>query len=163
MKFKTFICCIFNEISISKYERFLFELRKDYPVQDLYGNVPWKAPQEYLNEMGDPLVTTVIVLKNNYFLNDVIDLKRYLIAKEIQTKLNNGSRILNLNPGYLSKNGIYLLTHKPNKKRGREKIASDMWQEKQYDHDGVLKFNKNTFSEYRNQDRLDIFNKLYLY
>ena len=163
MKFKTFICCIFNKTNISKYDRFLFKLRKDYPIQDLYGDTPWEAPQEYLDEMGSPLVTTVVVLKNKYFLNDIIGLKRYLIAKEIQTKLNNKSRTLNLNPGYLSKNGMFLLTHKPNKKRGREKIDSDTWQEKQYDHDGVLKFNKNTFSEYRNQDRLSLFKKLCLY
>ena len=160
MKFKTFICSIFSETNDSQFKRFISKLSDKHEVSEIWDNVSWDAPQEYINEMGKSLITKVIILQNPLILPDIIELKIYLMNEEVDSTKNN-KRVLNLNPGYLSDNGMYLLTHKPNEWRGREKISEGIWQEKQYDFNEEFTVNRNTFSEYTNKERLRLFNNLY--
>jgi len=159
MKYRTFITSIHSKTNDNLFEDFVSGLSGKYKVKDIWDNVEWKAPMEYEEEQGNSLISKVVILDELLELDEIIYLKRYLMNKENEFSINN-QRTLNLNPGYLSEDGMYLLTHKDNTERDREKLTEGIWQEKQYDFDKEYKINQNTFSEYSHRDRLRLFNSL---
>ena len=161
-RYKAFVCCILSQRYSDRLEHLVLKLNDEgYATNNVWDTAPWEAPKEYLDEMGDDLITKVVTLKQTLFLDEVVALKRFLMEEEKRTLLDNGKRRFNLNPGYLSETGMFLLTHKPNEERDREHIASGVWQEKQYNYDGKFVSTPNTFSEYADEGRLMQFNDFY--
>lgn len=149
-RYNTFICVISNLFDTEK-ETQLFHSIKEYcdGIVRILDNNDWNPPKEYTEEMGEDLKTKILILKNKKTISEIEDIKTFCISKENDT-LIKGKRIFNLNPGYFTNDGMFLLSHKPSEVRGREKL-SHYWAEKQYDAiDGRYVENKNTFSEYRN-------------
>lgn len=160
MKYISFISCIFPKQKENVFNEFLSNIGTKYETKDVWNYANWNPPKEYIDEMGSPLITKTIVLKENYNIPEMVRLKKLLQITEANTS-GDGKRTLNLNPGYLSGEGMFLLTHKPSEERGRKKLGEDVWQEKQYDFEnGSFTTNKNTFSEYSNEGRLRLFNGL---
>lgn len=160
MKYKTFIGCLVSKNNSVTFEEFISKLELDYGVEEIWDNSNWDPPKEYINEMGEHLITRIVILKELLTIEDIARLKKYLMREEERTS-ENSKRKLNLNPGYLSAKGMYFLTHKPNESRRRIKITEGIWQEKQYDLDEKFIPNNNTFFEYLSTERLELFNNLY--
>jgi hypothetical protein len=110
--------------------------------------------------MGAGLQTRIYVFEQSMPLNMVERLKDACMFLERKTAHEDGRRTFNLNPGYLSEDGMHLLTHKPNSERGRWRL-SRYWVEQQYscDENGNYRITDNTFSEYLGE-RLRLFQEL---
>ncbi len=161
MKVRAFICAIYNQESENELSRFILNLEKNgYSVLNTWDNNVWEAPKEYIQETGDTLENRILII-NSLSLSEISKLKLFLMEQEVEFTKNN-RRTLNLNPGYLSPKGMFLITHKDNPYRKREEIANNLWQEKQYAYNGsTFEILDNTFSEYRDNERIAKFTKLF--
>ena len=163
-KHKTFICCITPSIFSQEYYDILNSLALEYgSITEVLENINWEPPKSYQNEMGGKLQTNIILFKRPLLISSFIELKKYCMDIEKKTSYNN-SRSFNLNPGYVSNDGMFLASHKPSQIRAREYLSDNIWQEKQYDYN-IKSFltNVNTFSEFNNLKRISFFNNLISY
>lgn len=159
-RFHTFICCLTNKSGTSDYKSLISEIQKELgEICHVLPSCSWIAPVEYRCEMGENLECELWFLENQS-LPDIIKIKRWLMFFEHQYSIDN-CRQFNLNPGFLSKEGMFLLTHKDNKERKRELLDSGIWQEQQYEviQDSYI-VTMNTFSEYQVKNRIRYFEKL---
>lgn len=148
-----------DNFNSQEYSEILHFFSQSLSVEIILPNIKWNAPREYIQETGFDLETRVIVFKDMLINDDMIKIKNW--SSELEDKYSiDGKRKFNINPGFLSQEGMYLLSHKPNKIRSREPFGH-YFIEKQYDKNprGLIP-NKNTFSEYL-EGRLDIFNNIY--
>jgi len=145
-----------------EYKNLLREITKEFgEIIKILPNCNWTAPIEYVNEMGENLESEIWFI-DKHELSQIISIKHWMMFFEYQYS-KNSNRQFNLNPGYVSEQGMFLLTHKDNRERGRENIDSGIWQEKQYQFsEQTFKPIINTFSEYLSPVRLSLFNDLLL-
>jgi len=161
-KNKTFICCITSKLRSLEFASIMNLLQREFGlIETILPNINWIAPVNYVSEMGPNLQTNIIILENTIGILGFAELKKYCMNIEIDTAISN-SRVFNLNPGYISFDGMYLASHKSSPARGREYLSDNIWQEKQYNYNSN-KFtdNNNTFSEFNDHNRLSFFNKLF--
>lgn len=159
-KYSTFICVLTNKSGTQDYYRLFNDISNEIgKITKIVPNTNWVAPQQYIDEMGYNLISEIWFLET-LTINEIIEIKRWTMYFEYQYS-TNGHRKFNLNPGYLSKDGMFLLTHKDNIQRGRMNLDSGIWQEKQYNViKNIVVPIDNTFSEYLSSDRLEIFNRI---
>ena len=157
----SFVCCISTLNRKIEFNKLLIDLGNEFGGISLnLPDVPWDPPLNYQREMKGRLKTNIIILEAALNLIGFVELKKYCIDYENNTSISK-SRIFNLNPGYINLEGMYLATHKPSIKRGREYLMDGVWQEKQlYLVNNQYTLNINTFSEYNNLSRINVFDKL---
>lgn len=150
-KQKTFICIISNIFTTDSETSLINSIREfSGEIKKILDNNEWNPPEEYRKEMGLNLKNKILFLEESKTIDEIEKLKDFCILKEKETSIGD-SRTFNLNPGYFNDKGMFLLSHKPNEKRRRNKL-SKYWIEKQYDmKDGIYIENTNTFSEYKNE------------
>jgi hypothetical protein len=158
--YKTFITIISNNFDSKEYGEIKdFLTAHCFDIEIELPNIQWSAPDQYILEMGQNLETRILLFKESKNENEVVLLKKH--SQELEGKYSiNNKRRFNINPGFISRDGMYLLSHKPNNQRDRKSFGN-YFIEKQYgkDFSGLLP-NKNTFSEYLG-DRINAFNKIY--
>lgn len=158
--YSTFICVLTNKVGTKEYNDLFKDISNEIgKVSRIIPNSVWKAPIQYVAEMGDNLQNEIWFL-DKMNLSQVVVLKRWLIYFEYEYSVN-GHRQFNLNPGYISSDGMFLLTHKDNQLRGRQFLENGIWQEKQYIIEkSIFRPFENTFDEFLGADRLNLFNRL---
>ena len=162
MKTPFFICCITPCLYSSDYYALVNKISKwIFKPQKILGPCSWIPPEQYKDEMGNNLQTVIWVFETKLSIAELVEVKKQCMFFE-KGYSKNGQRQFNLNPGFVSSEGMFLLTHKDNVKRGRVPIGHSTWIEKQYDvTENGLVFNQNTFSEYVSRNRLCELNNLY--
>lgn len=155
--YKTFITIISNNFNSNDYLKIKdFFINKGFKIENEFPNLKWNPPHQYTEEMGNNLETRIIFFDKNKTKKQIILLKKYAQDLEEKYKANN-NRTFNINPGFISEDGMYLLSHKANKTRGRL-VFSNYFIEKQYDkNNNSFITNQNTFSEYF--EIINLFNK----
>lgn len=147
---KTFICNISNKLA-SEQEIVLKEkLEENFgSFKEIKKADTWYAPIEYTEEMGGGLETVLYIFESQKTDTEIQTLKAFCVSLEKETSQGD-KRVFNLNPGFISQEGMFLISHKPSEKRGRTPFG-DYWVEKQYDinEKGEYAINNNTFSEYK--------------
>ena len=154
--YKTFITIISNNFDSKEYQKIKdFFDSKGFNIEGDFPGTNWNPPYQYIEEMGPNLETRIIFFNGNKNKEQIILLNKYSQDLEKKDMVNN-KRVFNINPGFLSENGMYLLSHKPNEARGRLPFGV-YFIEKQYDKDDdSFMINHNTFSEYI--EIIDLFN-----
>lgn len=145
----TFITCLGEDFNSEIFKRIKANIAVNFGLIDReIFNISWNPPDQYIRESGNNLKVCILLLSNPLNQSQLCDLKKYLMFEETDTAIL-GNRRYNLNPGFISSDGIYLLTHKPNNKRGRVRIGDTLWIEKQLEISNKrIKVINNTFSEY---------------
>lgn len=159
-KHNTFINVLTNKVGTQDYFNLFRDISNEIGrVSQIIPNTIWEAPKEYKEEMGDDIKSEIWLL-GNLSLSEIVQIKRWTMYFEYQYSIN-GQRQFNLNPGYFSLNGMFLLTHKDNNSRGRINLDDGVWQEKQYTIIGNRFLpNDNTFSEFLSNDRIVSLNSI---
>lgn len=147
---KVFICIISNKLSSIEEGQLKDTIKESFGLfEEIEKEDSWEAPKEYTDEMGVGLKTKLYLFEKPKTNEDIENLKSLCMGIEQSTSLE-GKRIFNLNPGFLSDEGMFLLSHKPSPQRGRIPFGK-YWIEKQYDieqNTGNYIIKPNTFSEY---------------
>lgn len=116
------------------------------PIKQEFLNSNWEAPTQYKEEMGDGIQASILILANRLSKSKISELKSFLVM--LENEFSGDKRVFNLNPGYLSSEGFFLLSRKLNQARGRIPFSDMYWQEKQLDvSSGVLSVMENSFDE----------------
>lgn len=150
-KYLTFVTVISNHFQEKEYEVLLDKVTNMYGnFSTIFPNSPWEAPQEYKKEMGKNLETMILFFKERLSVQKIGQLKETCMDHE-NTTSRNKKRRFNLNPGFINKEGMFLVTHKPNLGRGRQPFGN-FYIEKQYEiENNILVYSENTFSEYKGE------------
>lgn len=121
----------------------------------------WNAPTSYRTESGQDLGHWILVFRGDYSLAEVSKAK--VIAMQVEDhfrRADDGTRRFNLNPGFVSQEGMFLLSHKP--AQNRWQLSEGIWVEQQMTAvNGELVPLENLFDEFRSSQRLDLLRDLY--
>ena len=157
-----FICCIAQEKNFTSLQ--LFSAIQSFVGDAICAAGPvenWHAPIEYIDEMGENLNTVIFDIPMLRDKQWIVALKRFCSKKKKKNSINK-KRLYNMNPGFISQNGLFLATHKDSETRSRTPITETVFIEQELEvHDGQLYPLPNAFSEYVADERLGLFNKWY--
>lgn len=112
----------------------------------------------YENESGKNLKKKF--LSFNKTINDKELSKIRLTTAKIEDKFRvNGKRTVNIDPGYVSKEGVFMASVK--RKHFKTDIGNGIWLHKVlgFEDDKIIEF-KQTFADYRVKQNQDFFNKV---
>lgn len=158
--YKAFVTIISNSFYSEKFRQIkkLFT-EVGFTIESEFPNIDWDPPGEYVAEIGNNLETRILIFESKMNKEKLTSLKAYSEDLEKRYSVEN-KRVFNINPGFLSEEGMFLLSHKPNESRERVPFGQ-YFVEKQYGKKfGHFVINKNTFSEYLGE-RIKLFNKLH--
>ncbi len=117
-------------------------------------------PSSYIQELGDGLITIIYIFLNNISKKELLKCKYLTMNFEKHNQSENG-RIINLNPGFINRDGVFLISHKY---RSRRKYLGDnIWYEKQLNYKNLLLHTKDyTFPELSDPIRLEHLNSFFI-
>lgn len=115
----------------------------------------WVAPSSYRAEIGSSLTTIIFLFRMQLPLRALPSCKNETLLLEDHFQ-RFGRRRFNLNPGVLSQDGLFLVSHKPGPHR--TELARHAWLEQQLIWEkGDLRSLPNAFGEYADPSRRTLF------
>ena len=96
-KYISFICCISQYVNTPHFNELIYDLINEYgQLKNILQHVPWSVPLNYQKEMKGILETVILVSQNQLTLNEFVELKKYCMLLEFNTK-NGFFRVKNIN------------------------------------------------------------------
>lgn len=154
------VSCIFDKPSVNNDLNVLNDFLVTYFGEILEILSPAKMlnePTSYKRELGDDLYTVIYVFRSKFTIHELIDIKKIAIIIE-GLLATNGRRKYNINPGFISQDGLFLLSHK--RRRRRSYLGRGVWLEKQLMAQyGKLSPMPYTFPEFLERNRIKLLSK----